>query len=223
MTFALAIETSSSPFGVIFGQDKKVLFNSLEDASLRDSRDIPWLVERGLEAIKGRVNDIGAIAVNIGPGGLSSVRSGVAFANALGFGLTIPVFPFTSFDLMGFEAWRQFQLPVLCTARATYGKAYVGLYDQGVLQAMQFGILEEITPKIIGALREFVVVGHVRSALQRLIPDSKIHDSGIQSARAEILLDRIPDTARWKNTKTDGVLPIHEYSTVFHESASASA
>lgn len=217
MTLVLVIETSSSPFGVVFGKNKNVLFNSVDDSFLRGTRDLSFLVERGLDAIKGRVNDIGAIAVNIGPGGLSSVRSGVSFANAFAFGLKIPVYPFTSFELIGFDAWRKFQLPVLCTAKATKGKAYAGLYDKGAVTVMRFGLLEKISKEMTSELDEFVIAGPHRKAIRELIPDSKSHDSGIQSAKAKTVIDMIFPVASRGKQFTCGVTPINEQSKVFNE------
>jgi len=49
------------------------------------------LLESVLQEANWAKTDIGMIACNLGPGGFTSVRSGVAFANALGDGLGVPL------------------------------------------------------------------------------------------------------------------------------------
>ncbi len=220
MALVLVIETSSRPFGVALGIDGNVLFDSSEPfdkSSLPDERDLALLVERGLQIIGKRTSQITAIAVNIGPGGLGSVRSGVSFANALALGLRIPVCPFTAFELMGFEAWKKNRLPVLCTARAAKGSAYLGLYDQGAVTAMKFGALEEITSELTAGLGEFTVAGAYRSSVQELLPDSKIHDSGIRVGQARTFMEMAYPIAERGKRFPHIAIPINEQSEMLDE------
>lgn len=217
VNLVLVIETSSSPFGVVLGEGNNVLFNSPDDACLRGKRDLSLLVYRGLNFIGKRPNDIGTIAVNVGPGGLTSVRSGVGFANALAFALGIPVCPFTSFELSGFEAWKNFQLPVLCTARASKGNAYVGLYDNGAVTVMRFGLLEIIAREVTSELGEFIVAGAHREYLRELLASSKIHDSGVQLGQAKTFLEMKHLISKRGYVFPYLVSPINEQSKVFYE------
>lgn len=217
MNLVLVIETSSSPFGVVLGSNKNVFFNSAEGSSLKENRDLPLLVVRGLEVIGERADNIGIIAVNIGPGGLSSVRAGVSFANALAYGLGIPVCPFTSFELIGFEAWKKFQLPVLCTARATEGNAYVGLYEKGAVKIMRFGLLEDIVKEVTFEIHEFTVAGPHRNIILELFNNSKIHDSGIQVGQAKTFMEMEDFIVERRVFFPDIVSPINEQSGILYE------
>jgi tRNA threonylcarbamoyl adenosine modification protein YeaZ len=189
MSLALVVETSSSPFGVVIGTERFCLFDSITDASLHDCRNISYLVELGLSVTNKSVNEIDFVAVNIGPGGLSSVRSGVAFANALAFGLRIPVCPFTSFELIGYEVWQKYGLPIICTARATKGNAYIGLYNNNKITNLRFGLLENIIQELADEMDDFVVAGYHREFIKEKLPDSRIIDSGIQNCQAKTFLN----------------------------------
>ena len=73
-------------------------------------------VSRTLKSITQRpedkkINDLSLIVVNAGPGGTNSVRSGVSFANSLGFSLKIPVSYYNSFEVIGRLAWQKFNTP----------------------------------------------------------------------------------------------------------------
>lgn len=189
MTMLLVIETSSSPFGVVLSYGNNILFDSTADESVRDKRDVSFLVSYGLDAINKLPRDIDRIAVNTGPGGLSSVRSGVAFANAMAYALTIAVYPFTTFELIGLEAWKKVQLPVLCSARGDEGNAYVAVYEYGRVSAIRYGALEVVAAEAVAGRSHFAVAGAHRSLLKELLPGTIVEDSGIQVGSARTVLE----------------------------------
>lgn len=217
MSLVLVIETSSRPYGVILGNEGNVLFDSSEDLNFRDNRDIPFLVASGLKRISKRASDIELIAVNIGPGGLSSIRAGVSFVNGLAFGLKIPVCPFTSFELMGFEAWEKCRLPILCTARATEGNAYIGLYDNKNVSIMRFGLLGNVVKEATSGLNEFAVAGAYIDEVQKLFNGIEVHDSGIKTGQAKNFIKMEYPVAERAVYFPDIVTPINEQSRELYE------
>jgi tRNA threonylcarbamoyl adenosine modification protein YeaZ len=195
-------------------EDKEILFDSADEPELKDTKDLASWVELGLWRMKCEAQEIQAIAVNIGPGGLSFVRTGVAFANGLAFSLGIPVCPVSSFELMGFEAAKTFQMPILCTMKASGGNAYAGLYDRGSVIATKFGVMAEVFAAITKDLTEFAVTGTYRNEVQQLLPQFKIHDSKIQICQAKTFLE-LESVFDRRSDPPYSVSPLTEQSAVF--------
>jgi len=195
---ALLIDTSARPFNVVLGQDKECLFDSLIASEISDHQDLSAAVSDALHKVNRPLKDIQAIAVNVGPGALGSVRSGVSFANALAYSLGIAVYPVTSFEIMGFQASKNHRCPILCTARASNTDAYVGLYRDGALSFIDFGPLTKLVPKAVSGIQRVAVAGNRRSMLCAMLSHGQAIDSGLERSVAATILqldyffERIP-------------------------------
>jgi len=212
----LFIETSTNIFNIALADQTKLLFSSAEDPTFQRARNIATLVKIGLEKVGRQKTDIQLIAVNSGPGGTNSVRSGVAFANSLGYSLKIPVSYYNSFEAIGRLAWEKYQLPVVCTAKAINGFMYLGLFEDGKIKEMKYGKLTDIFKDISTNLIEFVVAGmHRRIILEDYENDFVIHDSGIQVGLPSSLLEIQEVLESRKVIYPDFVRPLTENSAVF--------
>ncbi|WP_428658119.1 hypothetical protein [Runella sp.] len=189
MDLTLGISTSNLQFEIILGENSTILFNSKSDASLNDNRDIYVLVTRSLESVNRSANEIKKIIVDIGPGGTSVVRTGVAFANGLAYSLEVPVYPVPSMELIGIECWEKYQKPVICTIRSIKNTAYVGLYNDKLV-TIKYGPLEEVVKEVASGIDDFIVAGHHRDRIIELFPDKIITDSKIQSCDASLLIEK---------------------------------
>lgn len=212
----LFIETSTSIFNIALADDQQVLFSSADTPAFQRERNIASLVKIGLEKIGKQKADIQLIAVNSGPGGTNSIRSGVAFANSLGYSLKIPVTYYNSFEAIGRLAWEKYQLPIVCTAKAINGFMYLGLFEDGAIKEMKYGKLEDIFKDISTNLIEFVVAGmHRRIILEDYENDFVIHDSGIQVGLPSSLLEIKDVLESRKVSYPNFVRPLTENSAVF--------
>lgn len=215
MKLTLAIETSSARYAIALGAGDEVVFDSTRDLPGDTSRDLSDLLARGLTAAGTWVSEIERIAVDVGPGSLGSLRDGVAFANGLAYALDCPVFPFTSFELIGAAAWRA--TPVLCMRRANEGLAYAGVFDGGRVGRMRFGRLEEILPLAAGDGRHFVAAGSFRAETATLLPDAQVDDSGVETPGAATMF-KIGFAGRTScDVRTSPAAPLNERSAVFHD------
>jgi tRNA threonylcarbamoyladenosine biosynthesis protein TsaB len=212
----LVIETASRPFSVALGRGQDILFDSTQDTASPHLTHLPDLVNYGLDVTAKTVNDITLIAVDIGPGGLSSVRSGVAFANGLAFGLKLPICSFLSFESLGFAAWQQFKVPILCSAKASEGNAYIGLFDQGKILDMRFGLLEVVAQKVTMGLNEFAVAGAHIHELSQLFDAATVHSSDMKSCQARTFIEMNLALAGDRVSDLPAV-PLNEQSAIFHE------
>lgn len=213
----LAIETSAARCGIALGDADLAAFDSLRDLGDGAGRDLGDLLTQGLGALGRRVADIGAIAVNIGPGSLGSLRDGVAFAHGLAYAAGIPVFPFTSFELMGVAAGGSAARPALCTRRANEGLAYAGVFDGARVRIMRHGALAEIVAEVAGDGRAFVTAGSFRAELAALAPGAELFDSGVEAPTAATMLAIGLAGRTATDVLASPVFPLHEGAAVFRD------
>lgn len=217
MSLLLGIETSSLRYAVVLGRDGQLAFDSGDEREA--PADLAGLVERGLAAVGAERHDIDAIAVDIGPGGLGAVRAGVSFANALAWSLARPIYPVTAFELIGFEAWRTVQAPVLCLRGTSHGNAYVGLYDGIAVATMRYGALAATVAAVAGTLPRLGVAGTLRGEVAALLPHASVVDSGVAGARARCLIEIGLAGRTALDPATSRASPLTEQSRIFHEAA----
>lgn len=213
----LIIETSSRPFNIVIGENYQIIFDSLFDKSFNNEPNLYSLTRNGLMATGKSIEQVRKIAVNIGPGGLSSVRSGVAFANGLAFSLKVPICPFLSFELMGFEVFKKYKLPVICSVKAAGGNSYLGLYDRGKVVQMEFGVFESVLPRLTKGLGEFVVAGSPVKSASSIMKNSTIHYSNEVFCQARTFVEMDKILKHSDNASFMPAVPLNEESSVFYE------
>ncbi|MDX2234294.1 MAG: tRNA (adenosine(37)-N6)-threonylcarbamoyltransferase complex dimerization subunit type 1 TsaB [Hyphomonadaceae bacterium] len=213
----LAVETSQARYALALGRDGAVLFDTLRDLGPDTGRDLGDLLALGLAHVGARAADIGAVAVDIGPGSLGSLRDGVAFTHGLAYARSLPVYAFTSFELIGAAAGATALRPALCTRRANEGLAYAGLYDGGRVVVMRHGERARVVADVAGAGTAFVAAGSFRAETAAQLAHADVADSGVETPAAATMLTlglagRMPgDVLR------SPVYPLHEGAAVFRE------
>jgi tRNA threonylcarbamoyl adenosine modification protein YeaZ len=217
MNLLLALDTSRRPFNVVLGRGEECLFDSLSEPEMSDPRDLPAMVAEAFRRSGHKPRDLRAIALSVGPGALGSVRSGVSFGNALAYSLGVPVYPVTSFELMGFAVARRHKLPVLCSARASNGTAYVGLYRDAALTYLTYGRLETLAVAAAEGLDQVAVAGQHRPAVQALLGADRVIDSGVEQSLAATCLALGLDSRGGGMTFPELVTPITETSELLTE------
>ena len=183
------ISTSSGQFALVIGEDNKVLFDSTE--YLGNNKELDDMLSEGLEYCKRDVSEIANLIVDIGPGGTSRVRTGIAFANALAFSLDIPVYPVSSMELAGLEVESKYNLPVINSVKSIKGNAYIGFYNQKLV-SIQYGFINEIVPEMVKDIEKFVVTGFHREAILNLpsLNNKTIIDSQMSFGNAKFLIEK---------------------------------
>jgi len=185
----VALSTSSGQFALVIGENNRILFDS-SDYSDQD-RELDDFLSAGLEHCKREVNEISNIIVDIGPGGTSRVRTGIAFANALAYSLGISVCPVSSMELAGIDAWSKYGLPVINTVKSIKGNAYIGLYHQG-LCTIRYGNIHDIVPLLVNDFDQFVVVGFHREAIMNMpsLNNKTIVDSSMSFGNVKLMIEK---------------------------------
>ena len=94
----LLISTSLSNFNFIL-KTSDGINHVMDNLSIIDSDPIDIISEKLVEINK-PISDIKGVYIDVGPGGTSSIRTGVSIANALSYALKIPSYPVSSCELI---------------------------------------------------------------------------------------------------------------------------
>jgi tRNA threonylcarbamoyladenosine biosynthesis protein TsaB len=124
----LGIETSGPTASVAILRDGELLAEHILHHTRTHSEAVMPMLERLMEELDLIPADIGAIAVNCGPGSFTGVRIGVCTANAMGAALHIPVIGVDSLRALykNVDFWPG---SVCAVVDAGNGNAYFAQYD----------------------------------------------------------------------------------------------
>lgn len=223
MTLVLALDTSSLVYAVAVGSTQR-------PAAQRSGRQkdpgfagLGDLAAQALSAAGAAFSDLTAIGVDVGPGGLSSIRAAVAYANGLAFSLGVKVFPAGSLELMAIAARRAGQdaAAVLSLKRGQAGNVYAGLYVNGENTALRHGQPGEVIPAVAAGLDRVCLAGMLsRDEVAPLLPGTVIAESGITDADVTVLYtETLSAAADRPQQLMRAVSPLNEASQAFCDSA----
>ncbi len=189
----LGISTSQSQISIVLGKDGIVLYERELALSANSGNDLGAMVREALAGVGIDVKGVNGIITDIGPGGTSSVRTGVAFANGLAYCLDIPVIPVTSIELIGMDVFDRFQLPVVTIIPSIRQHYYCGFYD-GSSIVLHYGKPEALAALIDEAYKEVVIAGYGKllAALPELLKSTKIVYSEVQKVNARLMITKLP-------------------------------
>lgn len=96
----LAIDTSTEVSSVAIQTSNGKIIGASHSQSTHHSQAILPLIEQILQKANLALTDVQDIAVSVGPGSFTGVRAGIATAQGLAYGLSIPVIPIGTLDLV---------------------------------------------------------------------------------------------------------------------------
>jgi tRNA threonylcarbamoyladenosine biosynthesis protein TsaB len=198
MTRTLGIETSSVAYGVAVAVNGAVV---AQRTLRRDDPAFSGLADLVATVVED-ITRIDAVAVDIGPGNLASVRSGVAYANGLAFSLGVPILVASSLELLAMEAGDG---PALCLRDAGSGRVYAWLDGE-----LRHGPFEPVVLSLVGDRAAIAVAGVHRAKVAALLPGVAVKDTGIDAPQVTTLL-----AARTKQVEVAS--PLTEASPEFAE------
>jgi tRNA threonylcarbamoyladenosine biosynthesis protein TsaB len=157
LTFLLQTSNGVPVLGLARGDD--LVFDSATDEALIGSRNYRMVLETGLGRLGATLGDITQIFVDIGPGGLGVTRTGVAFANGLGFAIGLPTTGLPAFELLGAEAFLD-DTPVVILRKAARPFVHFGIFETGALAHYEH-CERDSALKTLTKLNTYRIVGNV--------------------------------------------------------------
>jgi len=131
VTLLLAVDTATSRCSVALGDEHGVLASS---SVAGDRRHVEALVPAILAACRAAgvtLDDLDALAVDVGPGLFTGMRVGIATVQGLAVGLGLVVHPVCSLDVLA-HPLRHTDRPVAAVIDARRGEVFRNLYRVGV-------------------------------------------------------------------------------------------
>lgn len=210
MTLSLAVETSTATFAAALATDGQTVAVRALEGVPPAQRDLPGLVA-GLLAETGHTfADLGRIAVDVGPGNLTAVRTGVAYANGLAFALGLGIATADALELMAAQAGDG--TPVLCLRNAGAGRAYGGLFAEG-RSDYRHGPLAEVVAAVTGP--EVLVAGDFRAEVAGLLPGVVVKDTGLTGPDVRVLQRMTAGRRTLDPTRERAAAPLTDTSSLF--------
>lgn len=159
----LGIESATAQVGCAIGGHEGVLASAHSSRGRRHAESLIPSVEFTCRQARVELSEVGAIAVDVGPGLFTGLRVGVATAKALAQALRVPVIPIPSLDLLAFPARFTDRL-IAAVIDARRGEVFSALYRQvpgGVqrLREPQVSTAEDLRGEVQAQGSEVLLVG----------------------------------------------------------------
>lgn len=218
----LALEASSRTYAVAIGAGQDPAVQVTADRDDPAFTELGALAARALTQAGAVFREVETIGVDVGPGGLSSIRAAVAYANGLAFALGARIFPISSLELMAIAAGQQdHRDPLLCLKRGQGGTTYAALFTDGELAEMRHGPLGSIVPAMAGGLMRIRIAGAARDDVAGLLGGAVVEDTGIAEADVVCLYRAARAGAVEPERLFPSASPLNEASRIFHEPAAS--
>lgn len=147
----LAIDTSTETCSVAIQTSNGQIVEASHSQSTHHAQAILPLIEGLLKKANLKLSDIQDILVSIGPGSFTGVRAGIATAQGLAYGLSIPIIPIGTLDLVALGTHPVGMVHVVMDARMQ--QFYVASFEwvQGELMTKEAACLLS-TPDLLNYL-----------------------------------------------------------------------
>ena len=176
MTLLLAVDTATPRCSVALGDDNGLVASSSVDRDRRHVEALVPAVAATCRAAGVTIDDVGGLAVDIGPGLFTGMRVGIATVQGLAVALGLPVHPVVSLDVLA-HPFRHSARPVASVVDARRGEVFRSLHRAGV----ELAPAACCTPEALAA--ELVVLGPCLA-----VGDGAVrHRTVLEAAGAEVV------------------------------------
>lgn len=209
----LIIETSNLKFLIgLHAEDGFVYRSDAAQSSAEQgaASDLLSLLNSALETAGRQANDIGEIVVDTGPGGLTSTRSGIAFANGLAFALNVPIVGLNSLELMELQSSHHGGERVVVARRSNEGKFFMGFFETGTCTKIVLGDPLEELHNMGWTEQPMVWIGPHPKAWSETAPQPAMQFDGLLSPGLEAFEQFIAGAAFAERPRAETAAPMNE-------------
>lgn len=208
----LGISTSMHHYAVTLHDGVQLVWTDQFDLNDGHKISVLSMIEKALDQQGVSLAELTGIVVDIGPGGTSSVRTGVSFANGLAYSLDIPVRGISSAALIGREAMQQHGLPVAVLYKSIKGHYFCGLYHADGILHFEYLTLPVLADLLNDRYPALVLAGHPAGGdiLADLLTATRVTKSGIYCVDARLFGDALPELMAGATKFPDLPVPITE-------------
>ena len=191
----LGISTSTARVGCAIGGHEGILGAVHSSRGRRHAETLTPAIEFLCRQTRVELGDIGAIAVDLGPGLFTGLRVGVAAGKALAHARRLPMIGVASLDLLAF-AVRHSNRRIVCAIDAGRGEIFHGSYRQvpgGVQRITEpaVGTADDLASELVAVREDLLLVGdgalRYRDAFEGMT-GLEIGDSGVAHPSAGSLV-----------------------------------
>lgn len=159
----LGIESSTAQVGCAIGGHEGVLASAHSAKLKRHAENLTPAIEFICEQAQVDLDEIGLVAVDVGPGLFTGLRVGVATAKAIAFALRVPMIGVSSLDLLAFPMRFSPRL-IVAAIDARRGEVYYSFYRQvpGGVQRIsehQVGSPDDLASELLATGEDALLVG----------------------------------------------------------------
>ena len=123
----LGIETSVEHVGVALGDSRGIRAHSMLASDRRHAESLTPMIKFVMHQAEVAMDDLSAVAVDVGPGLFTGMRVGIAAAQAIAWSLDLPMVPVCSLDAVAMNAdWSDDVVAASLDARR--GEVYWAMY-----------------------------------------------------------------------------------------------
>jgi tRNA threonylcarbamoyladenosine biosynthesis protein TsaB len=159
----LGIETATVQVGCAIGGHEGVLAQAHSARGKRHAENLAPTIDFVRRQARVELQDIGCVAVDLGPGLFTGLRVGVAAAKALSHALRVPMIGVSSLDLLAFPVRFSTRL-IVAAIDARRSELFYAFYRQvpgGVqrLSPHQIGTPDDLASELLASRDECLLVG----------------------------------------------------------------
>lgn len=151
---SLILDSANKELGVALAQDGTLLDEIRYEARQRQSELMIPEIENIFKKNHVNPKDVGEILVTKGPGSYTGVRIALTIAKVYGYALNIPVYAFSSLEVLA-----DLEKPSICLINARSNRSYFAVYEKGNAIVNDQVLTNDEVIKYVSEHKDYVICG----------------------------------------------------------------
>lgn len=151
---SLILDSANKELGVALAQDGTLLDEIRYEARQRQSELMIPEIENIFKKNHVNPKDVGEILVTVGPGSYTGVRIALTIAKVYGYALNIPVYAFSSLEVLA-----DLEKPSICLINARSNRSYFAVYEKGNAIVNDQVLTNDEVIKYVSEHKDYVICG----------------------------------------------------------------